>query len=478
MEIKLIILGSVCAIAFARPIWGIAILLILTSSLFHLHQYATVPLPVGYVGPAEAILFSILLRIFWDRRQRGLQQFRNDESSTRGRFAKKVLISAILPYVIWQTICCARGILIWQGTEHFRFAIRFLISGVFTWSLVAIVWTMRHQAKDILRIALVVAFVTALVHIAIQLFDYRPIMEAAYWRLSEEYDFVAQSRERWLVKEDFVRGLPQGITLILYVLLYSFCNLLIWKAKNKSRTFMLMVFTTSLLAIAITFTRSLAAQAIAGCLAAVSFALILRLVRTQVIISRMALGVVGVLLVLAGYAAVKPGFSNFWKERIQSFDSADHKIFSEENKARGLDNISALNAIKDSPFFGCGTSRYPERYSFRDVPPTDIHPLLQVGLIGGILGMILIVRLQWVIFWRFWRASINDKEHQRQLIGYFSIIATTALVINLCGAGGTLSGNSLITMALFVGLMAAEFTNPIANTITSSKKHSERRFFT
>jgi hypothetical protein len=92
--------------------------------------------------------------------------------------------------------------------------------------------------------------------------------------------------------------------------------------------------------------------------------------------------------------------------------------------------------------------------------------------------MFLVIRLQWLIFWRFWRATMNDKALQRQLIGYFSIIATTALVINLCGAGGTLLGNNLIIMALFVGLLAAEFANPIANSTTSSRNYSYRKLFT
>lgn len=478
MVIKLIILVFCCAVAFARPTWGVAILLILTSSLFHLHQHATVPLPVGYIGPTEAILFTLLLRIFWDRRQRGPQQFPNDKSSIRERFAKKVLISAILPYVIWQTVCCARGILIWQGTEYFRFAIRFLISGVFTWSLVVIVWTMRHQAKDILRTALVVAFVTALVHIAIQFFDYRPIMESAYWMYNEEYDFVAQNRDRWVGMEDFVRSLPQGIILMLFSLIYAFSYLLTKWKHNSYGIYMLFLFIVQVMAIAITFTRSLAVEVILGCLLAASFALTLRLVPTPVIISRTALGLIGVLLVLVGYTVVKPGFSDLWEERIKAFGFVDYKIFSEENEARGRDNIASLNAIADHPFFGCGTSRHPDKYSLRQVPPTDIHPLLKVGLIGGILGILLAIRLQWVVFQRFWRASINDKQRQRQLLCYFSIIATTALVINVCGAGGTLSGYSLITMALFVGLMAAEFANPVTNKVSSSRNHSQRRFLT
>ena len=54
-----VLLAAACAIAFARPIWGFGILLLLTSSLFHLDQYLTVSLGVGYIEPLEMIVISM-----------------------------------------------------------------------------------------------------------------------------------------------------------------------------------------------------------------------------------------------------------------------------------------------------------------------------------------------------------------------------------------------------------------------------------
>ena len=56
MSAPLPLLILCCLSAFCSPRRGIVLLLALTSTLFSLHQYATVPLPLGYVEPPEAIL--------------------------------------------------------------------------------------------------------------------------------------------------------------------------------------------------------------------------------------------------------------------------------------------------------------------------------------------------------------------------------------------------------------------------------------
>lgn len=463
MGIKLIILCCCCTVAFIRPIWGVAILLILTSSLFHLYQYATINLPIGYVGATEAILFTLLLHIFWNRRQYRLLPSLNSKSSPRERFAKKVLISAILPYVIWQTICCIRGILIWYGTEHFRFVMRFMVSGIFTWSFVAIIWTLRHQAKSILKIAFVVAFVTALIHIGIQFFNYRSIMMSAYWLPKEgEYSFMNQYYEMWIETSDFVRGFPRGMFLMLCCLIFSFSCFMVIQRRSKYSFYMMLMFTTLVVAIAITFTRSLLAQIFVGCFAVLFFAFILKLLPQRIIITRAAVGGVAMLLILGGYMVAKPGFADYWKQRIQAFNSEDSKIFSRKNEDRGFDNIASIKAIADHPIFGCGTLRYPNKYSLSHDIAADIHPTLEIGLIGGIPAIVLIIRLQWILFWYFWKTVRRESVcRQRQLLGYFAILATIGLVTNLCGAGGTLREYRLVTLTLFIGLMAAEYANPV-----------------
>ena len=55
------------------------------------------------------------------------------------------------------------------------------------------------------------------------------------------------------------------------------------------------------------------------------------------------------------------------------------------------------------------------------------------------------------------------------LLPYLAILATAGLFINLIGAGGTLQGQNLTAMALFVGLMAAEAVKQtgMANSLTA-----------
>jgi len=464
----------ICVVAFLRPIWGLAILLVLTSTLFNLRQYVTVPLPIGYIEPTESLLFSMLLRILWDRRQNRPQKLLEEGSSVRESFAARVLISATLPYVMWQTACCIRGIVIWQGTEHFRFAVRYLISGLFPWSLIAIVWTMRNRTREIWQIVFALVFITALLHTAIQVLDYRPIMTSAYWVSTTEFDFLADGREYHLWTDDFVRGLPQGLFLMIYVVVYIFAHLFCRERYDWSSAFEVLFVVMQILALVVTFTRTSTFQAITGCLVVVCLAAAFRLMPMRALVSRLTVGVFILILILVGYGMVRPGFADLWNERIeQLFGSADYKILSEENEARGRDNVASCNAIRDHPILGCGTPRYPDEYSLRDVPPTDIHPLLQIGLVGGIPAIVLVLRLQWVIFWRFWRASVNNRACQRRLLGYFSVIALTGVFINLCGAGGTLLGNSLLSMTLFIGLMAAEFADPVAarsTDLTTARK--------
>lgn len=470
-----------CLLTLARPIWGVALILTLKCSLFNLHQYVTVSLPVGYVEPTEALLTCALARLLWNRRSASLKMY-SDEISIYEWFASRTLKSAILPYVLWQALCCIRGALIWQGTEHSRFAIRFFVSGLFTWTLVAVMWMMRRRVREILQMVLVLSGVIAVIHLVIQLFDIRQVMAAAYWASSGEYDFVAQGRERWLQNAEYVRGLPQGVLLMVYSLLYVFARLLTKTRENWPSSYGYAFVALQCLAIGVTFTRSLAVQIVAGCLIVAYLGSVLRLLDPWTLLSRVIIGVFLCALVFGAYAGAKRGFLDYWKERTQQlFNSADYMILSEENEARGKDNIASLNAILDHPILGCGTSRYPSKYSLRDVPATDIHPFLQVGLVGGIPAMMLFLRLQWIIFWRFWQASSPLLEFRRQSLGYFSIIAVTGLVINLCGAGGTISGTGLIAMALFVGLMAAEFADSAEEAMVHLEvppyefDHTERR---
>jgi hypothetical protein len=155
--------------------------------------------------------------------------------------------------------------------------------------------------------------------------------------------------------------------------------------------------------------------------------------------------------------AVKPNIIGFWFERIEKL-SDDMHIFTPYT-IRGMDNMAAINAIGDKPFFGWKYFWYPDTYSIGDTARTDIHPLLQLGLVGGIPCILLFIRLLWVLLRKFWIYSRSSMDLRKALLPFLTIIATSLLVINTIGAGGTTNGPYLISLALFIGLMAAEVVN-------------------
>jgi len=465
---NLVLLILACLLAVARPLWGIALLLILQCSIFSLGRFATVSLGIGYAGPGDVLVFCILLGALWQWRFRTRQyqlRFLNPYNKIspnqtpafhRLRYGKFILVSAVLPYVIWQALCILRGIFIWQDTEFWNLTIRYLLSGIMPWSLALSVYLLRDRARDIIRITIIVASVTALLHTIILTLDIRPLMYGAYWDMSLVQTRQSQYFEDYFEQSDIVRSLPQGIYLMLFCLIYCFSRYFTESSKSSSRFYYLALSLLQMIAIAITYTRSLMAYIVAGCLITVFFSLILRLspVRT---LTRTAFSVAIVVLSAALVAAVNPRFMNMWTERIENI-TQDARIFSEDTN-RGMDNIAAMSVIRDYPILGYGIPRYTEKYSLREVPGSDIHPLLMVGLVGGVLGIMLVVRLHFVLLVRLFTACRGNKIISRSLLPYLSIFALT-FFINTSGAGGTLIGKHIFSMVLFTGLAVTELTHP------------------
>ena len=362
-----------------------------------------------------------------------------------------MMLSAILPYLIWLAMFSLLGSLSNASAQSFTVHVRQTISFILPWSVIAIVWFMRNRAKEILKIVIFVTTATALVHLAIQLLDYRSVMFAAYWKSAEG---IGEYQQYILDKEVFARGLPQGIMLMLFCLIYYFSRYTIGGGRQQSQRLLLLYFL-QFMAIGITFTRSLMFAIIAGCILVVAFAVRMSLLNNTARKRIPALIVLCVAFVIV-LAAVKPNIIEFWVERINLL-SNDRKIYT-EGTVRGMDNLAAMKAIVDRPFLGWGEFTYPDAYSFRATRSTDIHPLLQLVLVGGIPCILLFIRLQWVLLRKFWiyRRSMALRKVS---LPYLTIIATALLVINTIGAGGTTSGPSLIAYALFIGLMVAEVAN-------------------
>jgi len=109
---------------------------------------------------------------------------------------------------------------------------------------------------------------------------------------------------------------------------------------------------------------------------------------------------------------------------------------------------------------------------------TDIHPLLQAGLVGGFPAILLVLWLEWCLFWGMWRLTRANMSLRKRLLPYLAVLAVTGLVVNTIGAGGTLAGTGLIAMAAFVGLMAAEAADQkvaSANLLNSFVRSETRR---
>lgn len=416
----------------------------------------TVTLASVRIEPTEIILTGALFGALSQNRRRKLMDsynLRDEITQQRCLRAKKVLFSAIVPYVIWQSVCVLLGFFLWPDPDFSRSGLRFLVSGVFPWVIILIFILRPNVAQQVLRYAIMLAMITACIHILIQVFDYRPIMELAYWRFSNlgELSWGDQDRLRMLIEAEFLRGLPQGIMMILFFAIFYWAKL---QESQKKKFVITCAFMILTVAISITITRSLMVLLIVGCIIAsiitASAKGIIRLkVFRNIIILIVIIAITGFV-----YDVVRPGFVGEWENRITALSKeSDAKILSYENKARGLDNIASLHAIADNPWLGLGITLYPTKYSLRSGEATDSHPLIVVALVGGLPAVILLLRLLLMILWHFGRYRFINKANYSEALPLIAVLITAIFFVNTIGGGGTLFGNGLIIMCIFISAL-------------------------
>jgi hypothetical protein len=157
-----------------------------------------------------------------------------------------------------------------------------------------------------------------------------------------------------------------------------------------------------------------------------------------------------VIVLLVAYEHLLPGFVSTWQARLEALSGPERNPFDPENKARGLDNMATVDAISASPLFGLGTTIYPREYSLRTVPATDIHPTLQMGLVGGVPAMVLSL-IAPVLIIRFLLFRIRrNTALARPLLPIVAVLAMNAFVVNVIGAGGTLMGPGVLATCIFL----------------------------
>jgi hypothetical protein len=440
-----------------RPVWGFGLLILLTQTLFNLSYYIAVPLPVGYIEPIEVLIASIAIGVWRKRRAPHKARGNGTRSLDRPSAAMRRVWLAMGCYIFWQSLCIVKALGGPQGTENFHFGVRFILSSCLPWVTLYILAKMSiEDGHKVFKIAYALTIVTAIVHIAIQFTDYRPIMQAAYYVIPKEANDVAHFYEGQL-QEDFVRGLPQGAILMLFFLVLNVGQFII----NKARLRIGAIAATMLIfsALFITITRSFMICFLAGTLICAALALHAKCFNAKAAVRALAVCLT-LVASAATYGAIRPGLLQTWSERIALLSGADSQVFSAENSVRGLENLASIAAISDHPVMGLGMPYYPQEYSLREGTTSDVHPMLMVGLVGGIPGMLLIVWLQWELFFPCLRDLRQRRKAARELVPFVSVLIMSMCVLNVLGAWGSISDTSIFSVVFFTNEMWSRRLQP------------------
>ncbi|MEO5327047.1 MAG: hypothetical protein H7829_02270 [Magnetococcus sp. THC-1_WYH] len=447
-----------------------AILLIAENSLFHIGtRFAAVALPVGYASMMDVFLFCLFLgAVHWKSRDDGSRggQHESGERSKKKplqRFARKTLSTILFPYLVWMVLCLILGVV--EGHPDVELVQQIRAAGIrlFPWSLVLVVWMLRSRADIILKVALGVATLTALVHVVIQIIDNRTVLMAAYYFLRDTQDAWILVRQALTEKAELVRGIPQGIVLMVSTLVFLFTRFI--SGQSQRPKFDLALAGIQVIAIAITITRSLVATFVLGIFMGIVFGL-RRRARSRTLFERTILSVIGGIFFLGAFFASNTIYLETWLERFAELGQ-DVAIYSAETN-RGLDNVSSWNAIMEKPIFGWGYHVYPSQFAIGPMLGNDIHPVLENGLFGGWVAVAMTIFMFIALVKRFQEAGRRDRKVAIRLLPYLAVFSSY-LILNSIGAGGSLTGKGLIAMALFIGIALAEMSQLEWNAPTEER---------
>jgi len=347
------------------------------------------------------------------------------------------------------------GIVFSEGAQQIKFAVRYFVTAVMYWGFFYVAIIFGDSKITPKRILITLTVIVALLDLVIKVAEIRPIM-------LEAYGYPGLPEYHWLIDAllyqanyGWFRAAPQGFGAIqlvgVYLLMYFLCNQL-----YKSKYWLYLLGATLCI---LTYIVSVHRAALVVTFAAIFLSLIIiyfLFKEHKKTVYKKTLGILTYIFV--GYmliTMVSPeiiGTTGFnITERFQSLK--DEIAFTRPDSGpRGWDNAASVKAIADSPIYGVGYSRYPDVYSIRPdySDPTDIMPVLVVGLVCGIPGMLLVTWLLVYIAFSALRIAFTNRLQFGTFMPYFSVFLM-ALIKTFSGAGAFLERIPLVAYALLLG---------------------------
>jgi hypothetical protein len=368
---------------------------------------------------------------------------------------------AILPYLGWLVFCQVVGLV---GGNYLKYhdsiagVLRFNLESILPWALVPVVYGLsKRDTHRLLQLISVLMAITAICHCVIAVFDLRSMIMTAYYDPAGSATPIHSWRQHALVVAEVVRAWPSGVMLMIYLLVFLSCAKIVGH-KHGRGAWASGVITLLVISLSLTVTRVYIALSLTGIGIGTLLALRLRTVSLGTVLTRTATAMLGLALIAAALFALRPDYKDQWLTRLGDF-SEDSQIFS-RTTSRGLNNLGALEAVKASPLIGYGVQDYPDEFALGsdavDNLHSDIHPMLSLCLASGIPGLLLFLRMHWLLFKGFFVKCVGDRTRQLALLPYAALIILN-VVANSTGAGGTIVGRPVFAFVLFVGLMARDY---------------------
>lgn len=431
-----LLLSLFCIVSLLRPFWGLISFLVLSFSLFQLGQFFIVIFPVGHLGLSDVGVLCIFL---------GAYAHRKSYLTVNEKKVLKIIFHAVIPLIIWMFFC----ILLGGFTFGIKTIARMTFSYIIPFTIIFSIWFMRNKFKKILLAIFIISTITAFIHIVINMFDLRLISYYAYNGFLSEKDSGISGI-------NYIRYFPQSTDLIRMSFVFFFSYLLIKKMTFKKTIIIGLLTSLLFISIFITLTRNLIAGFFLISILSIIFSYKLKYAvvrRTR----NISILVLLFLIIMSANSTFQKTVINKWEKRMYSF-GISMQIYKNIT-ARGRNNIESFNYILKSPIWGYGIHSISTTW-VRDKMVGDIHPIIKMGLIAGITGIILILRLYISLFLKLLNKCKRNVENRGDLFPYLMIILYIII------SGFINSSYTDFANIIFLGLMSAQLTFSLQTKIS------------